>query len=85
MGCNLLCAILFLSGTGFTQNLDSLETVFRSFEYGKVIEIADELLQDRNSLSEETQIEILRMRALAAYSIDEEIEAEISFKQILDL
>jgi hypothetical protein len=79
----LLCLMLY--GIVFGQNLEPLETAFRAFEYEEVIKLADDLLVEEDSLGHLVRIEILCMRAIAAYSLDQEIEAEKVFLRILDL
>jgi hypothetical protein len=75
----------FLTGFGVGQTLESVETAFRDFEYEKVIELADQLLTNEDSLTQQTIIALLRMKAIAHFSLDEEVESEKSFLRILDL
>jgi hypothetical protein len=76
---------LFLCDMIHAQNMESLEEAFRSFEYEKVIELANQLFESEDSLENHKKIEILRMQAIAAYSLDQEIDAEKIFLRILDL
>ena len=62
---------------------NELKKSFVAFEYEKSIALAGELLQSRDSLASNTLVEVLRMQAIAYFSLDELRDAKDSFIQIL--
>jgi hypothetical protein len=63
--------------------LDSLQRQFKSFEYEAVIANAKRLLQDNDAFTSQQKIEILRMKAIAHYALNEEELAAYTFTDIL--
>jgi hypothetical protein len=82
---NVCVLFLLLSAMVTGQDLESLESAYRAFEYEKVIEMADTFLVNEDSLDQQTKIKIFHMRAIAEYSLNQQIDAEKSFISILDL
>jgi hypothetical protein len=81
-----LCFLcFFIAELGRAQIVDPVKIAFRDFEYEKVIELTDQLLVNGDSLDQQTIIELLKMKAIAQYSLDQEVEAEKVFLQILDI
>lgn len=66
-----------------SAELDSIKKKFESFEYKNVITLSDEALRSSSTISSADKIEILRMRAIAQYSLWDENSARESFKEIL--
>ncbi len=66
-------------------NMSVLKKDFASFEYKKVVQLADTLLQKRGQLKEADVLEILRMKAIAYYVLDQNEMATLTFIEILKL
>jgi hypothetical protein len=90
----ILFRILFfiLITQAFCQGQDSIEELFgtledhfKAFEYEQVIQLADKLSTHAENIPEKTLIEILRMQAIAFYSIDQTENAEKTFIRILNI
>jgi len=85
----ILFIILFFIHLGFTQQepelLPKLKHSFGAFEYEKTVIIADSILQSKAILSEADLIEVLRMQAIALFSLDNLNRAERTFLSILEI
>jgi hypothetical protein len=85
----ILFVILFFIHAGFSQQepelLPKLKQSFVAFEYEKTIILADSILQSGDSLSQDDLVEVLRMQAIALFSIDNLEQAENSFLGILEI
>lgn len=83
--------LLGIATTGAAQspktkaNLSALKKAFASFEYRKVVQLADELLQSNQHLSESDKLEALRMKAIAYYVLDQNELATLTFIEILKI
>ncbi len=76
-----LCAITNAQNKGF----DELSRAYQSFEFPKVILMADRLLAEDENLPDSLKVEIFLMKAVANYSLDQEDEVRSSFIEILKL
>ena len=79
---------LFLSLNIFGQNnnkLEELKTQFQSFNYSKVINLADSLLNNKNQFSEIELIDIFLIKGISHYSLGQESLVKDSFSEILSL
>ncbi|OGU35979.1 MAG: hypothetical protein A2068_13265 [Ignavibacteria bacterium GWB2_35_6b] len=76
----LLCSITFAQ----QLPLDEIRDNYKSFNYQKVIDLSQTLLND-NSLTKEEIIELQTMNAVSYYSLNDETSARKSFIEILKL
>jgi hypothetical protein len=80
---------VFLPVELFSQDsaaeLDSIRIKFESFDYKSVISLSDKLLISPDGISSADRIEVLRMRAIAQYSLWDENSARESFMEILKI
>lgn len=81
---------LFILSACFSQENNStlfkqLDKHYKNFEYTEVIRLADQLAAQKDSLSGQTFIEVLRMQAIAYYSLDQTENAQNTFQQILNI
>ncbi len=86
----LILLLIFTTGAAAqtTENdadLDALKRAFVSFQYKKVVQLADSLLQKRAQLKTADLLEILRMKAIAYYVLDQNEMAALTFVQILKI
>ena len=85
----ILFVILFFIHLGFSQQehelLPKLKSYFVAFEYEKTINLADSILLSRDLLAENDLVEVLRMQAIAHFSMDNLTDAENSFLNILEI
>ena len=85
----ILLVILFFIHLGFSQQepelLPKLKNSFVAFEYEKTIVLADSVLLSKDSLSGNDLVDVLRMQAIAHFSLDNLTEAENSFLNILEI
>jgi hypothetical protein len=65
--------------------LEDLKREYESFNYTEVIKLADELLADTSALSENEIIEIFMLKAIAHYSLNEEVQVRTSFIEVLKI
>ncbi len=77
--------VQFGFGQQVPSKLDSLQQAFASFEYKKVVQLADQLLRQQNGLTLQQRLEILREKAIAHYILDQNQMATLTFIQILKL
>lgn len=84
----ILVISLLLIINSFSQDsassIDSLNRMFNSFEYMKVISFSGKLLLKKD-LEEKEKTEILKMKAISHYSLWDEQAAELSFIELLKL
>jgi len=84
-----LFAILFFIQLGFSQQepelLPKIKNSFVAFEYEQTVTLADSILLNREILSEKDLTEVLRMQAIAHFSLDNLQLAEDSFHSILEI
>lgn len=84
----ILLLILIFSYTGFSQDENILQDIsrkFESFKYDSVITTADSLLSLTDSLSDQTLVELYRMKGISHFSLDQNKLAEESFLAILKI
>jgi len=85
----ILFTILFFIHLGFSQQepelLLKLKNSFVAFEYEQTVTLADSILLSRELLSEKDLIEVLRMQAIAHFSLDNLQLSENSFLSILEI
>jgi len=83
----LILLLLYLSGysQSINNSLNELTASFKAFEYSKVISLSNKIIAGKDSLSFEQKTDVLRMQAVAYYSIDELINAERSFVDLLNI
>ncbi len=86
----LILLLIFTTGAAAqsTENeaeLGALKRAFVSFHYKKVVQLADSLLQKRAQLKTADLLEILRMKAIAYYVLDQNEMAALTFVQILKI
>lgn len=62
-----------------------LKNSFVAFEYEKTIALANEMLLSKDSLADDILVEVLRMQAIAYFSLDDLTNAEISFTKVLEI
>lgn len=83
-----ICQIMF-SVPVFAQKisdpLKEVEQAFVSFDYPQVIRLADSILTKSPNLDTLQTIEILRLKAIAHYSLNQEDLATLSFVRLLQL
>lgn len=80
--------LLFAAGISFSQTKITIEEIkekYESFEYRDVIRLSEIFLFDNSGISKEDSIEVLTMKAVSYYSLNEEISAEKTLRQIIDL
>ncbi|MEN8194418.1 MAG: hypothetical protein ABFS12_16475 [Bacteroidota bacterium] len=65
--------------------LEELQTQFQSFNYSKVINIADKLLQNENQFNKDELIEIYLLKGISHYSLGQSDSMRSSFYEILNL
>jgi len=80
----LLCP-LWLSAQHTETAMDSLERLFKTFEYEQVISNARRLMQNEDVFTSQQKIEILRMKAIAHYTLNDEELASYTFMDILHI
>lgn len=80
---------MVLCATGFAQKfsdpLKKVEQAFISFDYPQVIRLADSILNQSTMRDTAKTIEILRLKAIAHYSLNQEDLAALSFARLLQL
>jgi TM2 domain-containing membrane protein YozV len=86
----ITCTLFFLFSINiFCQvsgdSLKSLKKQFESFEYQKVINNANKLLEGKDTISTANLKEIYRMKGISHFSINQDDSARYSFRQILKL
>jgi len=85
----IIFVILFFIHLGFSQQepelLPKLKNSFVAFEYEKTVALADKILLNKDSLTENDLVEVLRMQAIAHFSLDNLTKAENSFLNILEI
>jgi hypothetical protein len=85
----LLIIFIFSFSIVFAQQTtDSLKTIrkyFESFEYSKVINEANKLLEKKGSIKENEVIEIYRMKGISLFSMNKDDSAKSSFVNILSI
>ncbi|MFA3783602.1 hypothetical protein ABRY23_11125 [Melioribacteraceae bacterium 4301-Me] len=83
---NSLIILFFLSASLLAQqaDIDKLKQYFESFEYQKVINLADKLIQS-GSLSDSLLTEVYEMQAISYYALGDEASAKISFRQLIKI
>ncbi|MBZ0180712.1 MAG: hypothetical protein K8F36_15615 [Melioribacteraceae bacterium] len=80
--------LLFAAGISFSQTKITIEEIkakYESFKYRDVIRLADIFLFDNPGITKEDSIEVLTMKAVSYYSLNDEISAEKPLRQIIDL
>jgi len=83
---SLFCCAFSISHAGVdTLSIETLERKFKSFEYSEVISLSEQLLNRRQSLTEEELIRILEMRAVSYYSLGETDSSQNAFLEILEI
>jgi TM2 domain-containing membrane protein YozV len=73
---------------GFAQqktSLDDLRSLYQSFEYNKVITLSDSILSSKDTLNNSELTEILLMKAVSHYALDEEPQVRKCFIDILKI
>jgi len=83
-----LLLFLLFPFTGLAQDENILQDIsrkFESFKYDSVITTADSLLSLPDNLSDETLVEIYRMKGISHFSLDQNKLAEESFLEILEI
>ncbi len=86
----LVLLLIFTTGAvaGSAHNeaeLTALKKAFVSFQYKKVVKLADSLLQKQPRLKTADLLEVLRMKAIAYYVLDQNEMAALTFVQILKI
>ncbi len=81
----LLLGVQFGFGQQVSPKLDSLQQAFTSFEYNKVVQLADQLLEQKTGLTLQQRLEVLREKAIALYVLDQNQMATLTFIRILKL
>lgn len=78
--------VFLLSTVSYAQqvSLDEIRNYYKSFNYKKVIELSESLLNE-NTLAKEEIIELEIMKAVSSYSLNDETSARKSFIEILKL
>ena len=81
---SILLKILLLSQIFWAQqvSIETLREKYANFEYKKVIELADEMLQ-QNNYDRTTLVQIYEMKGVAHYSLGEEQKAHSAFWNLL--
>ncbi len=86
---SFLLILVFFCRIGLAQSIQvkvsDVQKAFSSFEYKKVISLSAELLRQKENLSENEIIDVLRMRAIAYYVLDEDELATLAFLEILKI
>lgn len=81
--------LLFFIQIGFTQQeqdqFSELKDSFEAFEYQKTISLSNEILSSKDSLTNDVLADVLRMQAIAYYSLDDLSDSQISFLKILEI
>jgi hypothetical protein len=82
---SVFMVVLFFSGAYAQQKsiLDETKNLYEAFEYKRVINLSEEMLQKKDSLSKHDIIEILIMKAASYYALADEAAAKNSFIEML--
>ncbi len=81
----LLFIILIASLHAQDAGMNELRRAYQSFEFPKVVLLADRLLIENEEMPDSVRIEIYLMKAVANYSLDQEDEVRSSFIEILKI
>ena len=87
----IVLLLLFSAGgvvkasSGEQTDMKALKKAFTAFQYKKVVQLADSLLRNRSRLSQKDVLEILRMKAIAYYVLDQNEMAVLTFIEILKI
>ncbi len=82
----IFCTIpVFVNAQQNSAKLDSLVQEFEAFNYTRVIALADSLLKTDPNFSDNQLINIYRIKGISQFSLQDEEEAQISFRAILNI
>jgi len=82
----IFCTLpVFVNAQQNSAKLDSLVQEFETFQYTRVIAIADSLLNTNSNFSDNQLIDIYRIKGISEFSLQDEGQAQISFRAILNI